>query len=66
MDHVQVDRNTELKDVLSKKKDLFGITEFYNNYTTKNEKRNYKSCGLIRFCVVISISGVGSSKVCES
>lgn len=42
MDHVQVNRNTELKSVLSQKKDLFGITEFYNNYTTKNEKRNYK------------------------
>ena len=42
MDHVQIDRNVELKDVLSQKNDLFGITEFYNNYTTRNEKRNYK------------------------
>lgn len=42
MDHVQTNRNVELKDVLSQKKDLFGITEFYNNYATKNKKRNYK------------------------
>jgi hypothetical protein len=42
MDHVQTNRNIQLKDVLSQKKDLFGITEFYNNYTTRNEKKNYK------------------------
>lgn len=42
MDHVQTNRDVELKDVLEQKKDLFGITEFYNNYTTKNDQRNYK------------------------
>lgn len=41
MNHVQI-KETDLKDVIEQKKDLFGIIEFYNNYTTKNNERNYK------------------------
>lgn len=28
--------------MLTSKKDLYGIEEFFDNYTTKNPKRNYK------------------------
>ena len=40
LEHVQVDKNIKLQDVLNEKKDLYGITEFYNNYT-ESKKRNY-------------------------
>lgn len=31
-----------LEDVLIENKDIFGYTEFYNNYTSTSQKRNYK------------------------
>ena len=42
LQHIQVDKNIKLDDVLNKSEDLYGIHEFYNNYTQPNEKRNYK------------------------
>lgn len=43
LEHVQCpDVDVRLDDVLEKKEDLFGITEFFDNYTTPNPKRNYK------------------------
>jgi len=32
----------KLKDVIEQKKDLYGLKEFYNNYTQKDKNRNYK------------------------
>jgi hypothetical protein len=40
--HIQSDKNIKLNDVLTSKTDLYKIEEFYDNYTTKNENRNYK------------------------
>ena len=31
----------KLEDIIHSNKDLYGITEFYNNYTQPNEKRTY-------------------------
>ena len=42
LDHIQIDRNITLNDVVKKEKDLYKINEFYNNYTKINKKRNYK------------------------
>lgn len=42
LEHIQIDKSIELKDVLDSKKDLYKIREFYDNYTKPNEKRNYK------------------------
>lgn len=42
LDHIQVDRNIKLKDVLDKQKDLYEIKQFYDNYTKPDKKRNYK------------------------
>jgi len=39
--HIQ-SPNCSLQEVLQQNKDLYGIEEFYNNYTTFNNKRNYK------------------------
>ena len=41
--HIQCE-NTDLqiKDIVEAKKDLYGITEFFDNYTTANSDRNYK------------------------
>ena len=39
--HVQCDRNIKLRDVINLEKDLYGIEDFYDNYTAK-EERNYK------------------------
>ena len=41
LQHIQTNKNTKIIDLLKTEKDLYGIKEFYNNYT-KNEKRNYK------------------------
>ena len=40
--HIQSNPNIKLEHVLSSKKDLYNIREFYNNYKTPNPKRNYK------------------------
>jgi hypothetical protein len=42
LEHIQVNKNIKLQEVLNKEKDLYKIKEFYNNYTTPNDKRNYK------------------------
>lgn len=42
LEHIQIDREIKLEDVLSRGKDLYKIREFYDNYTKPNEKRNYK------------------------
>jgi hypothetical protein len=42
LEHVQTDRNTTINEVITRENDLFGISEFYSNYTTKNKDRNYK------------------------
>ena len=39
--HIQTDINIRIEDVVNSKKDLYGIEEFFDNYTTKNPKRNY-------------------------
>lgn len=38
--HIQCNPNIKLQDVIDSKKDLYGIEEFFNNYT-KKENRNY-------------------------
>ena len=43
LSHIQsANINIRLGDVLTSGKDLYGIRNFYNNYTQKNENRNYK------------------------
>ena len=42
LEHIQIDRNIKLEDVLSRGEDLYKIREFYDNYMKPNEKRNYK------------------------
>lgn len=41
-EHVQTDVKNTINDVIEQKKDLFGIYEFYNNYTREDVERNYK------------------------
>ena len=40
--HIQANSNITIKNVIDNEKDLYKIEEFYNNYTTNNNKRNYK------------------------
>ena len=40
--HIKCDPNITLKDIYDTGNDLYGIREFYDNYTKYNEKRNYK------------------------
>jgi len=42
LEHIQVDSNIKLEDVLTTGEDLYKIREFYDNYVKPNEKRNYK------------------------
>ncbi len=42
LQHIQTDSSIKLDDILTTKKDLYKITEFYNNYTKPNKERNYK------------------------
>ena len=42
LEHIQTNKNIKIQDVLNTEKDLYGINEFYNNYTEYNENRNYK------------------------
>lgn len=41
LNHIQC-KPCKPADVLASKKDLYGIQDFYQNYTTPNSKRNYK------------------------
>ena len=40
--HLQLNSNIKLRDVVKYKKDFYKLKQFYNNYTCKNIKRNYK------------------------
>jgi uncharacterized protein YlbG (UPF0298 family) len=40
--NIQTSTTTKLNDILESKKDLYGIQEFYENYTKPNPKRNYQ------------------------
>ncbi len=42
LQHIQCDRFITLDEVLNAKKDLYGIYDFYSNYTRENKNRNYK------------------------
>mgnify|MGYP000247387335 CR=1 FL=1 len=42
LEHIQTNKNIEIQHLLNTGKDLYGINEFYNNYTEYNENRNYK------------------------
>tara|TARA_B110000967_G_C18888831_1_gene565897 strand:- start:914 stop:1498 length:585 start_codon:yes stop_codon:yes gene_type:complete len=42
LEHIQIDRNIKLQDVLDTGKDLYKIREFYDNYIKPNKERNYK------------------------
>lgn len=42
LEHIQTDKSIKLNDVLSSRKDLYKVQEFYDNYTKPNKKRNYK------------------------
>ena len=42
LDHIQADRNIKLVDVSNSGMDLYGIRNFYDNYTLPNLNRNYK------------------------
>ena len=39
--HIQANPNTTIQDVITSKQDLYGINNFFDNYTTMNSKRNY-------------------------
>jgi hypothetical protein len=39
--HIETNESTTLQDVVTQKKDLYGIEEFFDNYTIKRD-RNYK------------------------
>jgi len=41
LQHIQCDRNIKLTDVIRQNKDLYGIEEFFDNYTNSNSQRNY-------------------------
>jgi hypothetical protein len=40
--HIQLEKYASINDVINSGEDKFAIEEFYNNYTTKNDNRNYK------------------------
>jgi FkbM family methyltransferase len=42
LQHIQIDKKTTIKEVITQNKDLYGLIEFYNNYTKFNQNRNYK------------------------
>jgi hypothetical protein len=45
LNHIQSNPKVTLENVITEKKDLYGIEDFFNNYTEKIEKkRNYKIC----------------------
>jgi len=42
LNHIQTNNSIKLDQVLSSKKDLYKIREFYDNYVKVNKNRNYK------------------------
>ena len=40
--HIQTNENIKLVNIIKEKKDLYQITQFFDNYNTKNINRNYK------------------------
>ena len=42
LNHIQIDENIQLQEVLDTGKDLYKIREFYDNYTNPSKKRNYR------------------------
>lgn len=42
LQHIQTDDKITIDDVINEEKDLYGIKEFFNNYTQPNSNRNYK------------------------
>ena len=42
LEHIQCDKDTKFEDIIECEKDLYGIEEFFDNYTNKDIKRNYK------------------------
>ena len=42
LEHIQVDKNIKIDQIINTGKDLYKIREFYNNYTQTNINRNYK------------------------
>jgi len=42
LEHIQTKKTTTMYEVVTKMEDLYGINEFYNNYTQTLAKRNYK------------------------
>lgn len=42
LDHIQVDNEITINDIINSSRDLYGIRQFYTNYTQPNENRNYK------------------------
>jgi hypothetical protein len=41
LDHIQTKNTNNWENVIKEKSDLWGINEFYQNYTTPNKNRNY-------------------------
>jgi len=41
LNHIQANPNTSIKDIITSKQDLYGINNFFDNYTTMNSNRNY-------------------------
>ena len=39
--NIETDDQTKIEDIILSKKDLYGITEFYNNYTQPKKTRTY-------------------------
>jgi len=39
--HIKCNTNPSIADVIKQKRDLYGLKEFYVNYTTKDPNRNY-------------------------
>tara|TARA_Y100000389_G_scaffold66775_1_gene63012 strand:+ start:3147 stop:3695 length:549 start_codon:yes stop_codon:yes gene_type:complete len=42
LEHIQSDKNITIEDIVNSSKDLYGVQEFYNNYTKNNKDKNYK------------------------
>ena len=42
LEHIQSDKNITIDEVINSSNDLYGVHEFYNNYTINNKEKNYK------------------------
>tara|TARA_Y100000034_G_scaffold107273_1_gene136669 strand:- start:271 stop:891 length:621 start_codon:yes stop_codon:yes gene_type:complete len=40
--HIQSNKNITINSVITQECDLYGVENFYNNYTSPNKERNYK------------------------